>query len=49
MAIQKKKRIGKRTIPASQATRTRSGAKRRKSDGTQPPQAPPATSPAGKP
>lgn len=37
MAIEKKKREGKRTIPVSQATRTRSGAKKRKSDGKQPP------------
>lgn len=39
MAIQKKKREGKKTIPASQATRTRSGAKKRKNDGKQRPQA----------
>ena len=42
MALAKKKREGKRTIPASQATRTASGAKKRKSDGKQPPQAPKA-------
>ena len=40
MAIEKKKRVGKRTIPASQVRKTRSGAKRRKSDGTQRPQTP---------
>ena len=38
MAIEKKKREGKKTIPVSQATRTRSGAKKRKSDGKQRPQ-----------
>ena len=37
VAIQKKKREGKKTIPVSQATRTRSGAKKHKSDGKQPP------------
>ena len=40
MALGKKKREGKKTIPASQVTKTRSGAKRRKSDGTQRPQTP---------
>lgn len=40
MALEKKKREGKKTIPTSQVTRTRSGAKRRKSDGTQRPQTP---------
>jgi hypothetical protein len=40
MAIEKKKREGKKTIPASQAKRTRSGAKRRQSDGKQAPQTP---------
>ena len=40
MAIEKKKREGKKTIPASQVTKTKSGAKRRKSDGKQPPQKP---------
>ncbi len=40
MALEKKKREGKQTIPASQVTKTRSGAKRRKSDGTQRPQTP---------
>ena len=37
MPLRKKKREGKKTIPVSQATRTRSGAKKRKRDGTQPP------------
>lgn len=37
MALAKKKRIGKRTIVASQVRKTASGRKRRKSDGTQPP------------
>jgi hypothetical protein len=36
----KKNREGKKTIPASQVTTTRSGANRRKSDGTQRPQTP---------
>jgi hypothetical protein len=40
VAIEKKKREGKKTIPASQAKRTRSGAKRRQSDGKQAPQTP---------
>jgi hypothetical protein len=35
MALEKKKRERKKTIPASQVTKTRSGAKRRKSDGAQ--------------
>lgn len=38
MALAKKKRVGKRTIPANQVRKTASGRKRRKSDGTQPPQ-----------
>lgn len=37
MALAKKKRVGKRTIVASQVRKTASGRKRRKSDGTQPP------------
>lgn len=37
MALQRKKREGKRTIPVSQARKTRSGAKKRKSDGKQAP------------
>jgi hypothetical protein len=36
MALSKKKRVGKRTISASQVRKTASGRKRRKSDGTQP-------------
>ncbi len=40
MALEKKKREGKKTIPASQVTKTRSGAKRHKSDGTQRAQTP---------
>lgn len=36
MALSKKKRVGKRTLPASQVRKTASGRKRRKSDGTQP-------------
>jgi len=45
MALAKKKRVGKRTIPAQQVRKTASGRKRRKSDGTQPPKAaiPPST------
>ncbi len=46
MAIQKKKREGKKTIPVSQATRTRSGAKKHKSDGKQPPHVAETTSKA---
>ncbi len=38
VALAKKKREGKRTIAVSQARKTRSGAKKRKKDGTQPPQ-----------
>ena len=38
MALEEKKREGKKTIHASQITRTRSGARRRKSDDTQRPQ-----------
>ena len=37
MALSKKKRVGKKTISASQVRKTASGRKRRKSDGTQPP------------
>lgn len=37
MALAKKKRVGKRTISATQVRKTASGRKRRKSDGTQPP------------
>jgi hypothetical protein len=49
MALSKKKRVGKRTIPAKQVRKTASGKKRHKSDGTQPPKvvtppAPPAES-----
>lgn len=44
MALAKKKRVGKRTIPANQVRKTASGRKRRKSDGTQPPKATPPTS-----
>jgi hypothetical protein len=49
MALAKKKRVGKRTIPANQVRKTASGRKRRKADGTQPPKdavkpATPATS-----
>jgi hypothetical protein len=40
MALEKKRREGKKTIPALQVTKTRSGAGRRKSDGTQRPQTP---------
>jgi hypothetical protein len=40
MALEEKKREGKKTIHASQITRTRSDANRRKSDGTQRPQTP---------
>ncbi|MBX3626196.1 MAG: hypothetical protein KF892_14365 [Rhizobacter sp.] len=36
MALAKKKRVGKRTISATQVRKTASGRKRRKSDGTQP-------------
>jgi hypothetical protein len=36
MALAKKKRIGKRTISATQVRKTASGRKRRKADGTQP-------------
>ena len=36
MALAKKKRVGKRTIPAKQVRKTASGRKRHKSDGTQP-------------
>jgi len=36
MALAKKKRVGKRTISASQVRKTASGRKRRKADGTQP-------------
>jgi len=39
MALSKKKRVGKKTISASQVRKTASGRKRRKSDGTQPPKA----------
>ena len=39
MALAKKKRVGKRTISATQVRKTASGRKRRKSDGTQPPKA----------
>lgn len=39
MALSKKKRVGKRTISASQVRKTASGRKRRKADGTQPPKA----------
>lgn len=44
MALEKKKRIGKRTVSASQVRKTASGRKRRKSDGTQPPKTPVAKS-----
>jgi hypothetical protein len=37
MALAKKKRVGKRTLPANQVRKTASGRKRRKADGTQPP------------
>lgn len=37
MALAKRKRVGKKTLPAKQVRKTRSGRKRRKSDGTQPP------------
>jgi hypothetical protein len=37
MALQRKKREGKKTIPVSQAHKTRSGAKKHKSDGRQAP------------
>jgi hypothetical protein len=37
VALQRKKREGKRTIPVSQARKTRSGAKKHKSDGRQAP------------
>lgn len=37
MALAKKKRVGKKTLPANQVRKTASGRKRRKSDGTQPP------------
>lgn len=47
MALAKKKRVGKRTISANQVRKTKSGRKRRKSDGTQPPKAEtPTTTPA---
>ncbi|HEY0820213.1 MAG TPA: hypothetical protein VGD46_15610 [Rhizobacter sp.] len=47
MALSKKKRVGKRTIPANQVRKTASGRKRRKSDGTQPPKdATPSSAPA---
>ncbi|GLS97856.1 hypothetical protein [Piscinibacter gummiphilus] len=36
MALAKKKRVGKRTIAATQVRKTASGRKRRKADGTQP-------------
>lgn len=36
MALAKRKRIGKKTIPAKQVRKVASGRKRRKSDGTQP-------------
>ncbi len=39
MALSKKKRVGKRTVLASQVRKTASGRKRRKSDGRQPPKA----------
>ena len=39
MALTKRKRVGKKTIPANQVRKTPSGRKRRKSDGTQPPKA----------
>jgi len=44
----KKKRVGKKTIPANQVRKTKSGRKRRKSDGKQPPRNPvtPASTPA---
>ncbi|MBX3620503.1 MAG: hypothetical protein KF891_11050 [Rhizobacter sp.] len=37
MALAKKKRVGKKTLPANQVRKTASGRKRRKADGTQPP------------
>ena len=47
MALSKKKRVGKKTISASQVRKTASGRKRRKSDGTQPPKAvTPSSTPA---
>lgn len=47
MALAKKKRVGKKTLPANQVRKTASGRKRRKADGTQPPKAEtPATKPA---
>ena len=39
MALSKKKRVGKRTISAKQVRKVASGRKRRKADGTQPPNA----------
>ena len=36
MALAKRKRVGKKTIPARQVRKVASGRKRRKSDGTQP-------------
>lgn len=47
MALAKKKRVGKRTISANQVRKTKSGRKRRKSDGTQrPKEATPSSTPA---
>lgn len=36
MALVRKRRVGKRTIPANQVRKTASGRKHRKADGTQP-------------
>jgi hypothetical protein len=36
MALAKRKRVGKKTIPSRQVRKVASGRKRRKSDGTQP-------------
>lgn len=44
MALAKKKRVGKKTLPANQVRKTASGRKRRKADGTQPPKAETPTS-----
>ncbi len=49
MALAKKKRVGKRTIPAKQVRKTASGRKRHKSDGTQPSKAAAPTSKSAAP